>query len=277
MINRKLYVISLLAFGVMSATASAQDRLKVNGYLGPPTPDTCFWTEREFRNFPERGPADAAGIVLWSHGGSGNEGAEWHHGAPPVIRRFAENNWDVVLIQRNEKCGGGWGRRGAGYIDNMLAEVGKAKARGYRRVLVAGQSFGAGIALGAGASDKVDGVLAFALSHGRASCRDILTFKPEMIPQQERYIREGIEADVSPRVLVSMATGDQCVNHSFSPMIHEALEKKRIAYIHLDENSIPFTGHSVVRRKEYADLFGTCILKFFTQDPPPPVGRTACR
>lgn len=269
---------ALLGLTLATATvgAGAQERPTMNGRLGPPTPETCFWSTREYADLPERGPAEAAGIVLWNHGQAGDGRPNWQHGPAPVIRQFAERGWDVWLVQRNERCQGSWERKGAGYVANLLRDAERAKDRGYKRVLVAGQSYGAGTALAAGRSEKVDGVLALALSHGRGSCRDPRTFRPEMVPQQERHIREGIAQVRAPRVLVSMGKDDHCVGHSFTPLIAGALAERPIAYIHFDEASMPFSGHGAAMHKDFAAMFGQCIYKFFTQDPPPPHGRTVC-
>lgn len=254
----------------------AQERPVVNDRLGPPTPQTCFWTSRDYTDLPEQGPAKAAGILFWNHGQAGNGEASWQNGPAPVIRLFAERGWDVWLVQRNPRCEGRWEQRGSTYIANLLREVEAAREQGYRRVLVAGQSYGAGTALGAGQSNRVDGVLAFALSHGRGNCRDPKTFTPQMIPQQERYIREGIAQDRASRLLISMGKDDHCVGHSFTPLIAEALAKKPIAYIHFDEAAMPFSGHSAAMKREFAAMFGECIYKFFTQEPAPPNGRMVC-
>lgn len=276
--RRFLGLIALAGF-LGAASAEAADRPTLNGRLGPPTPETCFWTEREFKNIPERGPDKAAGIVLWNHGQSAGNGVpDWQHGAPPVIQRFAENGWDVLLVQRNENCKGSWASKGKSYVANLVSEAESAKTKGYRRVLVAGQSYGSGTSLGAGgATDRIDGVLAFALSHGRGSCRDARTFKPEMIPQQERYIGEAIDKALTPRILISMGKDDHCIGHSFTPLVAGKLAAKQAAYIHFDENSMPFSGHSAALTRNFAAMFGDCILKFFAQDASPPPGRHVCR
>ena len=254
----------------------AAERAIVNGLLGPPAPDACFWTDRAFKDVAERNPQEAPGIVLWSHGQAGGGRRSWHAGAPPVIRLFADKGWEVVLAQRNERCAGNWNEKGASYVANLVEEVAKAKKAGYRRVLVAGQSFGAGTALGASAQSKdIDGVMAFALSHGRGSCRDPGLFRPEMIPFHEAMIRKGIDQSIAPRMLISMGKDDHCVGVTFTPLVASALARKDAAYIHFDE-SMRQTGHGAAVSAQFAATYGACVVEFFARETPPPKGRHIC-
>ena len=247
----------------------------MNGHLGPPTPRTCYWTEREFKDLPEHGPALAAGILLWNHGQSTGH-PSWQFGAPPVIRLFAQSGWDILLVQRNPICEGNWSAKGREYVETLLKEVHAAKKRGYRRILVAGQSVGAGIALGAsGKTEQIEGVLAFALSHGRRSCRDSRTIRPGMIAFHEKQIERGIKEALSPRILISMGKDDHCVGHSFSPLVSGTLATKEIAYIYLDE-SMAIAGHGAATGGQFASLYGDCVLKFFSQEDKPENGRHSC-
>jgi hypothetical protein len=270
-------VVALFFIGLdVPADETQGSRAIVNGHLGPPTPRTCYWTEREFKDLPERGPALAAGIVLWNHGQATGY-PSWHFGAPPVIRFFAERGWDILLVQRNPICEGNWPAKGGEYVDNLVNEVHAAKKRGYRRILVAGQSVGAGIALGASAkTEQIEGVLAFALSHGRRSCRDSRTIRPGMIAFHEKQIERAIRESQSPRILISMGKDDHCVGHSFSPLVSSTLAAKEIAYIYLDE-SMAIAGHGAATGGQFASLYGECVLKFFLREDKPQNGRHACR
>ena len=261
--------------GSVLADEAPGNRTTVNGYLGPPTPRTCYWTEREFKDLPERGPASASGILLWNHG-QWTGHPSWQYGAPPVIRLFAEAGWDVVLVQRNPDCDGSWSAKGGEYVGNLVKEVRAAKERGYRRVLVAGQSIGAGIALGAASKTRqIDGVLAFALSHGRATCRNPRTFRPDMIAFHERHIGRAIQESQAPRVLISMGKDDHCVGHSFSPLVSSSLAAKDVAYIYLDE-STAIAGHGAATGGEFASRYGDCVLKFFAREDRLDHGRHSC-
>src|SRR5262245_54704314 len=277
--NRICFLVALFSIGYRPVTVFAgaiqENRAVINGHLGPPTFSTCYWTEREFKDLAERGPATAPGIVLWNHGQAAGQ-PSWHIGAPPVIRLFAEVGWDIFRVQRNQLCEGDWPTKGSEYVENLVNEVHAAKKKGYRRVLVAGQSMGAGTALGAaGKTEQVDGVLAFALSHGRGSCRDARTFRPAMIDFHEKEIKWAIQESRSPLILISMGKDDHCVGHSFSPMVSTTLAAKEIAYIFLDE-SMTIPGHGAATGKQFASLYGDCVLRFFSREDKPQKARHTC-
>jgi dienelactone hydrolase len=215
-------------------------------------------------------------VILWSHGQDASGRPNWQYGAPPVIRLFADAGWDVILVQRNERCQGRWTEKGGEYISHLVSQVRLAKQNGYRRVLVAGHSVGAGTALGAaGASSDIDGVLAFALSHGRSACRDPFTFKPQMIPFHEREIRNAIEKNRAPRLLICMGKDDHCVGHSFTPLVSSTLKASGRAYIHFDE-SMAIPGHGAANTRKFARLYGQCIREFFDRTDKPMPGRHLC-
>ena len=271
----RLLLTAVLLAAVGARFAIAAEHPGASGLLGPPTPDACFWTERAFGDVPERSPSDAAGIILWSHGQAGRRKA-WHWGAPPVIRMFANKGWEVVLAQRNERCAGNWNAKGESYVKNLVEEVDKARKAGYRRVLVAGQSIGAGTALGASARSKdIDGVIAFALSHGRGSCRDPNRFQPEMIPFHEAMIRNGIEQSIAPRILISLGKDDHCIGVTFTPLVAAGLARKNAAYIHFDE-SMRQTGHLAAMSPQFATTYGACVVDFFSREEAPAKGRHVC-
>lgn len=259
----KLCLSLMTAFFFMGTHALGQSRPELNGFLGPPTPETCFWTDRAFKTVAERGPATAQGLILWSHGQEGNSKPSWHFGAPPVVRLFADRGWDVLMVQRNERCEGSWVTKGKDYVTNLAVEVVRAKKAGYRRVIVAGQSLGAATALGASAQRKdIDGVIAFALSHGRGSCRDPKTFRAEMVPFHEKQIKAGIDQSNAPRILISMAKDDHCVGMTFTPVVAEAFGKKTVAYMHFDE-STQQSGHGAAVTQAFASTYGQCVYEFF--------------
>ena len=73
-------------------------------------------------------------------------------------------------------------------------------------------------------------------------------------------------------LLISMGKDDHCLGHTFTPAIAKALAAKTAAYIHFDEETMPFAGHSAAMKKDFAVMFGECIHRFFTQEPAPRLG-----
>lgn len=114
------------------------------------------------------GPAQAKGAVIWSHGRSVNA-EDFEAPTPPYIAMLRAKGWDVFRFNRMR-------------LDDVLdasaaalvRQVSKLKDEGYRRIALAGQSFGAFLSLmAADTSPDVDVVIATApAAFGRASRRD---------------------------------------------------------------------------------------------------------
>jgi pimeloyl-ACP methyl ester carboxylesterase len=103
------------------------------------------------------GPEHSTGVIIWNHGRSLTvEDSE--SPTPPFLRMLRESGWDVLRFDRP--------RNGDTLTDStrrLVDHVAELKHQGYRRVVLAGQSFGAFLALmAADASDDVDAVVATA-------------------------------------------------------------------------------------------------------------------
>ena len=103
------------------------------------------------------GPERAMGVLVWSHGRSTTvEDSE--SATPPFLRVLRDNGWDVLRFDRP--------RDGDTLTDStrrLVDHIARLKHKGYRRIALAGQSFGAFLALmAADASEDVDAVVATA-------------------------------------------------------------------------------------------------------------------
>src|SRR3984893_12229487 len=103
------------------------------------------------------GPERSKGVIVWNHGRSLTvEDSE--SPTPPFMRMLREGGWDVLRFDRP--------RDGDTLTDStrrLVDHVAELKHKGYRRIALAGQSFGAFLALmAADASDDVDAVVATA-------------------------------------------------------------------------------------------------------------------
>jgi pimeloyl-ACP methyl ester carboxylesterase len=106
---------------------------------------------------PARGPQQAKGVVVWSHGRSINS-EDYQSPTPIYLKSLREDGWDVMRfdrLARNDSLGES--------TKHLVDHVAELKHRGYKRVLLAGQSFGAFLSLmAADASPQVDAVIATA-------------------------------------------------------------------------------------------------------------------
>src|SRR6516165_2334706 len=103
------------------------------------------------------GPERAMGVLVWSHGRS--VAAEDSESAtPPFLRILREGGWDILRFDRPRD-----GDTLTGSTRHLVDYVSRLKHQGYHRIVLAGQSFGAFLALmAADASDDVDAVVATA-------------------------------------------------------------------------------------------------------------------
>jgi pimeloyl-ACP methyl ester carboxylesterase len=103
------------------------------------------------------GPQRATGAVIWCHGRS-LDTEDYKSPTPPYLRVLRDSGWDVYRFDRlrDSDTLSASSRR-------LVAIVAELKQRGYHRIVLAGQSFGAFLALmAADDSDAVDAVVATA-------------------------------------------------------------------------------------------------------------------
>jgi dienelactone hydrolase len=103
------------------------------------------------------GPERAMGVLVWSHGRSINV-EDYESVTPPFLRILRDGGWDILRFDRP--------REGDTLTDSarhLVDHVARLKNQGYRRIVLAGQSFGAFLTLmAADASADVDAVVATA-------------------------------------------------------------------------------------------------------------------
>ena len=103
------------------------------------------------------GPGQAIGAVVWNHGRSINT-EDSDSPTPPYLRVLRDAGWDVLRFNRPRD-----GDTLTASTRRLVELVGQLKRKGYRRIVLAGQSFGAFLALmAADSSEDVDAVVATA-------------------------------------------------------------------------------------------------------------------
>src|ERR1700737_5437360 len=105
---------------------------------------------------PQFGPEKAIGAVIWIHGHS--EVEDSGSPTPPYVWNLHQGGWDTYRFDRMRDSD-----TLPASTHRVVEEVNKLKQDGYRKVALAGQSFGAFIALmAADESNKIDAVIATA-------------------------------------------------------------------------------------------------------------------
>jgi pimeloyl-ACP methyl ester carboxylesterase len=106
---------------------------------------------------PQFGPEKAIGAVIWTHGHS-NEVEDSKSPTPPYVWNLHQGGWDTYRFNRMRD-----GDTLPASTHRLVEEVNKLKQDGYGKVALAGQSFGAFIALMvADETNKIDAVIATA-------------------------------------------------------------------------------------------------------------------
>jgi dienelactone hydrolase len=128
--------------------------LTVSAVLGASPARAQLWLDAAVPNDTPLGPAKALGAIIWSHGRSADS-EDSMAPSPPYMTTLRDGGWDAFRFNR---------RRDGDTLDSsahgLVEEVHRLKQQGYRQVALAGQSFGAFLALmAADATDEVDAVI----------------------------------------------------------------------------------------------------------------------
>ena len=238
------------------------------------TPDgRAYWTEYAYCDVAVKGPAAAKGLVLWSHGVSGDR--EQYKFAPAIVlQQFVNAGWDVIKINRNNLYERGWGTSGTKHRDDAIERVLSARAQGYKNVILAGQSYGGAISLEANArAGGVDGVLAFSPGHG-SDLGSAGGGVGGLYFNLDRYLLEAAAAQKSGRVVVLVAPNDHLhPNRSapggfIGPRLRDALSGASRPFVVFDETG-PISG-------QFAAWFGPCVVRFLDPAQPVAAAETVC-
>jgi len=209
------------------------------------------WLAPAFPDINPLGPATAKGAVVWNHGRSvDTEDSEAP--TPPYMALLHDDGWDTFRF--NRKRAEDTLPRSATALARIVA---KLKSDGYRRVVLAGQSFGGFLALmAADASDQVDALVVTApaaygsFSDYYDSWRSNAT---QLFPllQQVRHAR----------VMLFFFHGDDFDPGGRGERAREILTDRHIANIVVDQPP-QLTTHWAATTPLFSRRFGGCILGF---------------
>jgi len=214
-------------------------------------------------NFLWWGPAAGRGVLLFGHGRSpggadsrGNQPQNW-------TRHFNNAGYDIWRFDRHP--GSDDALRAAGWLRTALVEL---RARGYRHVVVAGQSRGGWNALMVlDRPGLADVHIAIApAAHGDTGSPNHLRQNDEL-----RSIVAGAAGAARARVAVANFRND---GYDADPdrravLLHE-LGAKSAGFLFIDRPERP-VGHGGGGSADFSFRFGPCLLRFATA-PTPPTG-----
>ena len=224
------------------------------------------WVEPAFCDLPAVGAERAHGVVIWSHGISGTT-ESYLAPVPPVLRLLQVRGWDVVAVKRHNLAETDAESSIARAVARTLDEVRSRRAAGYRRIVLAGQSFGGHVALEAGDSNP-DIFAVVAMAPGLRPKAAWGALDPTVTERQLARLRVDRVALVLPSddaVFGSTARG---------PGARAVLDARRAAYFMVDE-STDIRGHTGGMTGRFALRYGECLAEFLAAPVVTP-GRFAC-
>lgn len=198
---------------------------------------------------PLRGSASATGAVIYSPG-LVREGAPIET-TPYVLDDLQAAGWDVFRFRRPEA---------EDTLESSVAALRNAGARlrgdGYRRVVLAGQSFGGWISLAAARADsQVDAVVALApAAFGRRDEAPTWTENAEALYPLVESVTAG-------RVLVFLFAEDAYDPGGRGERLRAIFERRRLAAAVVDRPH-DLTGHNAGLTAAFARRFGSCVRDF---------------
>ena len=211
---------------------------------------------------PERGmlgPIDAVGAVVWSHGRS-VDAEDYEAPAPPFLATLRSGGWDTFRFNRRRD-----GDTLARSSRALVEDVHRLKQQGYRRVVLAGQSFGAFLSLiGADASDEVDAVIATAPAAYGNYADHYDTWRAnatQLYPVLQRVIRA--------RVMLFYFHGDEFDPGGRGERSRDILAQRHLDFLVVDQPRRLET-HWAAGTPLFAQLYGNCILAFLDGKPSAP-------
>lgn len=208
-----------------------------------------------------RGPTEARGAIVFGHG-RGAADQDNRGGQPQAwVRHFNNAGYDVFRFDRHPNTDDE--QRAAAWLREGLTQL---RARGYRHIVVGGQSRGGWNALQSlsvpGLADAVIAVAAAA--HGMGGSMNLSG-------QTDQFRRVAMAAqNPGARVAFVQFALDPYVadNEARARIVRDVLGPRVGAVLVLDRPE-GFTGHGAGAQWQFGVRFGPCLLRFATAPSPP--------
>jgi hypothetical protein len=204
---------------------------------------------------PLLGPKKAQGVIVWSHGRS-IWAEDDQSPTPPYLLSLRGAGWDVLRFDRKRE-----GDTLEESSRRLARHAALFKKEGYKRVVLAGQSFGAFLALiAADQSSAVDAVVATAPAAFGSFQEFYGSWRlnaSRLYPLLRRVKRA--------RVMLFFFHGDDFDPGGRAAMARAILEKRRLGYAVIDQPEY-FVGHLAAGSGLFMRRFGGCIRAFAADD-----------
>ena len=222
-----------------------------------------FWMERAFCDLELNGPERANGVIIWNHGMSGTN-QSWMGSAPPAMRLLQSRGWDVFMLKRHHAAE----TDNALYrtVQRTLQEAATLKKSGYRKVVLAGQSFGGYATLEAvDTSPDIDAAIAFAPGVRPSGAGRLDPSVTDRILQRAKVGRLALLFPKDDTLFGNLVRGESA---------QAILSRRTLPYLLLDETS-GISGHGGGMTGRFALRYGLCLADFLAATTLP-AGRFVC-
>jgi pimeloyl-ACP methyl ester carboxylesterase len=201
------------------------------------------------------GAKRATGAVVWNHGRSLNT-EDYKAPTPPYLRVLRDSGWDVFRFDRLRD-----GDTLSASSRRLVDIVANLKQRGYRRIVLAGQSFGAFLALmAADDTDAVDAVVATA----PAAFGDFQEYYDTWHLNATR-LYPLLENLRRTRVMLFFFHGDDFDPGGRGVAARSILSQHGTGFAVVDQPAY-LTGHWISSSGAFLRRFGECIREFADDD-----------
>jgi pimeloyl-ACP methyl ester carboxylesterase len=197
------------------------------------------------------GPERGKGAVVWSHGRS-MDAEDSLAPTPDYIAAFRAAGWDTFRFNRSRAADDLTGSGSA-----LAHEAEALKQRGYRRVVLAGQSFGAFISLvAAGQSGAVDAVIATA-----PAAFGTRTSNPDGYGLNATALYDMLRGVRRARVALFFFADDIFDPGGRAPVADAILAARGLPHLVVDR-PLPLSSHWASAAPAFTERFGPCLTAF---------------
>ena len=204
---------------------------------------------------PALGPGKAKGAVVWSHGRSINS-EDSNSPTPAYLQALRDDGWDVIRFERASR-----GDTLSDSTKRLVEHTAALKTKGYKQLVLAGQSFGAFLSLmAADASSEVDAVIATAPAAYGSFDEFYDSWRlnaTKLYPLLERVKRA--------RVMMFYFHGDNFDPGGRGDRSRQILSERGLGFSIVDQPAY-LTTHWAASSGLFLRRFGSCIRDFANDD-----------
>ena len=219
-----------------------------------------IWLAPAYPDYRLKNSENATGAVIYLHGRTENKDS--YGGNPPLyLKMFVKAGWDVFRLNRRFTAD----VEDAPVLGRLQTEAEGLRGKGYKRVVLAGQSRGGWLAIAAASRGQViDAIIATAPGVYGDSTHDRINRSAEAIYAALRSIRSPT------RVALFYFDGDprEDVIGGRAEPSRRALRSAGVPHIVVDRPD-GFDGHFAAWHPLFARRYGECLLSFAGGDTPP--------